>query len=128
MLSQLIHLLTAETGLLASHAAAYAQLAAAESALAAAAFRRRLLLQALALLLFMVGLAVALVALLLLAALPRAGMPAPWALLVLPLLPCVAAGALCFALRSRPALRPFAELRRQLALDEALLRQSEVLR
>ncbi len=126
MLSHLIHILTTETGRLAEHAAAYAQLAAVESAQAAAAFRRRVLLQAVSLLLLMVGLASALVALLLLAAIPVAGMPAPWALLVLPLLPCAAALAVRCCLRGAARPGAFPELRRQLELDAELLRQMEL--
>ncbi len=125
MLSHLIHLLTAETGLVAEHAAAYAELAAVESAQAATAFRRRVLLQAVSLLLFMVALACGLMALLLLAVIPLTAMPAPWALIVVPLLPCVAAVWVRLGLQRQRAIAPFAVLRRQIELDVGMLRQPE---
>ncbi len=125
MLSHLIHLLTAETGLVAEHAAAYAELAAVESAQAATAFRRRVLLQAVSLLLFMLALACGLMALLLLAVIPLTAMPAPWALIVVPLLPCVAAVCVRLGLQRQRAIAPFAVLRRQIELDVGMLRQPE---
>jgi len=125
MLSRLIHLLTSETGLLAEHAAAYAQLAAAESAEAAAVIRRRLFLRATALLAASLGLSSAVMALLLAAVIPVANMPAPWALIVVPLVLCGVAGGFWRYAMGLEMPTPFAELRRQFAQDAELLRQME---
>lgn len=124
MIARIIHLLTSDTALVAEHAAAYAELAVAETAEAASVFRKRLYLRAVALILAALGVSSVVTAALIAAAIPFAAMPAPWLLLALPLLLCVAAIAFWFHARRLAMPTPFVELRRQLAEDASLLRQT----
>lgn len=121
MLPPLLGLITSQPALLAEHAQAYAELAAIEGGRLAAAWRRQAQLHALALCALGVAIGLAGVALLLVAALPLAAMPAPWALWAVPLAP-LALAVVCLALaRSAPSPDAFGSLRRQLQADLRLL-------
>lgn len=124
MLSRLLQLLMHDTALAVEHAAAYAELAVAESRAAAYVLRRRVLLKVLAASLAFLGLVATVVALLLVAALPLAQMPIPWLLGVLPLVPFALAAAVMVYSRGLQARDPFGELRRQVALDIELFNDS----
>jgi hypothetical protein len=121
MFHPLIRLLANKPQLVAQHLGGYVQLASAQAEDAAVSLRARLLWSAGA----VTGLAscalLAGVALLVVAAVPLAQMPAPWLLLVAPGVPGLA-GALCWwQARSRPVAWSLAPLREQLAADAALL-------
>ena len=61
--------------------------------------------------------------LLLCAAVPSSGYPAPWAMFVVPLAPFVIAAGCIFFARSRPAEKPFDTIKKQLNADMAMLRE-----
>ena len=125
MLQDLLHLLSTQPQLLAGHAQAYGELAAAEVAALAARWRRRLLLQLVALCLAGVTLALAGTALLLWAVTPPGQIHQPWLLWAVPLLPAVVAAVLLWAAREGEGARagaPFDGLREQLQADWAMLR------
>lgn len=125
MLHPLFHLLATQPQLLGDHAQAYGELIGTELAAQAAAMKHRALLGALALCLLGVATVLAGVALMLWVtqppALPQATL---WVLGLVPGIPAVLA-AVCGLLARAPsnATDPaFAELRRQLQADMALLR------
>ena len=123
MIHPLFRLIATRPQLLGEHLEAYADLVGEEMGLAAAQLKRRMLWQSVAAGLALLTVVLAGVALLLWAAIPVAAMPAPWALIVVPGVPGIAA-VLCFA-ASRGAQRPaFANVRRQLAADAAMLREA----
>jgi hypothetical protein len=124
MFHPLIRMLATRPEMLTEHLGAYAQLAAAEAAYAVDQLRAKVVVAALAGVLALLGSALAGVALLLWAALPVAGMPAPWLLLVVPGVPLVAALAAALWLRSRPPSPSFALLREQMARDQALMQEA----
>jgi protein-S-isoprenylcysteine O-methyltransferase Ste14 len=120
----LLNLIATRPQLLADHAQAYAELMADELPRAASAWKRQALLNALALLGLLAALVLAGVALMLWAALPALSMPAPWLLVVVPLLPLAAAGACLIAAQARARRRGRSELQQQLSADLAMLRQA----
>jgi uncharacterized membrane protein YqjE len=124
MVHPMLKMLATRPELMAEHLGAYAELAAAEATEAAALWRGRLLWAvgtgAFVLLALMFGG----ISLLLLGALPRESMPAPWLLALVPLLALALAAACWLTLRSRPAAAPFAQLRQQVEVDAALLREA----
>lgn len=125
MIHPLFRLLLSRPQMLAEHVGAYAELASAEAAEAAVVLRTRSLLAVAAVACGLLGLGLAGVALLLLAALPSAQMPLPWLLALVPLTP-LALGLGCWqAARRQPPAPAFSLLRRQVALDAALLRESD---
>lgn len=118
----LLHLITTRPELLADHAQAYAELAAADIDQASAAWKRQVRLAAVALCSLCVAAVLAGVALMLWAVVPAAQIHAPWALWLVPLLPVVLAAG-CFALaRAAGGARPFLNLKQQLHADLAMLR------
>lgn len=122
-LHPLFRTLATQPELLAEHAGAYFDLASAEAAQAAAQLRLRAALLVVAGVCAGLGLGLAGVALLLMAALPLAAMPAPWALLAVPALPLVLAVGLWWLQRRKRLDLSFALLREQVSLDRELLRQ-----
>lgn len=124
MVHPLLKMLAMRPELMAEHLGAYAQLAAAEASEATAQLRHRALLTTATALLTLLGLGLAGAALLLLGALPLDGMPAPWLLLLVPLVPLGAAAACWMALKNQPAGTPFMQLRQQLSLDAALMHEA----
>jgi hypothetical protein len=124
MLHPLLHLITSQPQLLSDHAQAYADLVAEELARAATAWRRRAVLNAIALCCMGVTAVLAGVAFMLWAVIPAANIEAPWALLVAPVLPALMA-AWCM-LVARPAGNDaaFDKLRQQLNADMLMLREA----
>lgn len=123
MIHPLFRLIATQPQLLADHLEAYADLVGEEVGQAAAQMKRRLLWQSVGAGLALLAVVLGGVALLLWAAIPTDAMPAPWALWVVPGVPALAA-ALCL-MSSRVAAQPaFANVRRQLAADAALLREA----
>lgn len=125
MIHPLFRLLLSRPQMLAEHVGAYAELASAEAAEAAAVLRTRTLMALAAVASFLLGLGLAGVALLLLAALPLAQMPMPWLLALVPLTGLALGLGFWRAARQQPPAPAFALLRRQVALDAALLRESD---
>ena len=127
MLHPLFHLIATQPQLLGDHAQAYGELISAELATQAAALKRRTLFYALALCFLGVAIVLAGVALMLWATLVPVPAPAPttvWVLALVPAVPAALALACYLLARTRvdaddPA---FAELRRQVQADMALLR------
>lgn len=124
MLHPLIHLLATRPQLLGDHAQAYGELISAEVATQAQTLKRRTIWFALTICLVGVAMVLAGVAALLWAALLPALQPVPWTLTLVPLVPAVMA-VVCglMAQRARGVDDGvFAELRRQVLADMALLR------
>jgi hypothetical protein len=124
MVHPMLKMLATRPELMAEHFGAYAELAAAEASEAAALWRGRLLWAVATGGFVLLALMFGGTALLLLGALPREAMPAPWLLALVPLLALVLAAACFITLRSRPAAAPFAQLRQQVEVDAALLAEA----
>jgi len=123
MLTPLFRLMATRPQLLAEHAEAYGELALLELRAALAQWQRRALFKALGWCGLVVALLLAGVAGLLASALPVAGMAAPWALLVIPLLPALAGIAVLLAAGPASQTGSFHQLRQQLQADRRLLRE-----
>lgn len=124
MLHPIFHLVATQPQLLGQHAQAYGELVSSELSTQATVWTRRAVFSALALCLFSVCVVLAGVALMLWATLvpePRSA----WVLLAVPSVPGVAAIACYLLARKRSATdeQAFAELRRQMQADLALLRE-----
>jgi uncharacterized membrane protein YqjE len=121
---RLLRLLVTQPQLLADHAEAYAELAAAELGEASAQWQRRTLLLGIGLCGLGIGVTLAGVALMLWATVPAAQVHAPWVLVAAPLLPA-ALGLGCLG-AARSAGRPaaFAGVRRQWQADLAVLQET----
>ncbi|MEO7246073.1 MAG: hypothetical protein ABIX12_13125 [Rubrivivax sp.] len=122
LIHPLVKTLVARPELLAEHAGAYAELASAEIGQTARRLRTRTLLIAAMALCIALGALFAGGALLLLAAVPIADMPAPWALAAVPGGIWLAAGVLWWAQSRDESKGSFEALRAQFALDRELLR------
>jgi hypothetical protein len=121
----LVRLVANEPRLLAEHAQGYAELLAAEFGQVSAIWKRRALLNAIALCCLGVAAILAGVALMLWAVSPAAAIRAPWALLVAPLIPCAVALG-CLALdRVAGGTAAFASVRQQVQADLVMLRQAD---
>ena len=124
MLHPLIRLIATQPELLGSHVHAYGELIGSELAAQAQSMKRRAVLGALALCLIGVAAVLAGVSTLLWATVIAPSASVPWAVILVPLAPAVL-GLICFLMaRSDSAAHEaaFAELRRQLQADVALLR------
>lgn len=121
MIHPLLRLVATHPQLLADHAEAYVGLVGDELGQTAAAWKRRALLGSVAL--FMVSIAVifAGVAVMLWAVTPAASLQAPWVLFAVPGGAAVVAIICVVASRSQPEAA-FAELKRQMAADLAMIR------
>lgn len=119
----LLHLVASQPQWLAEHAEAYADLVAEEIGTASQTWRRRALLGVAALCCGVVAVVLAGVALMLWAIVPAAEIHAPWALVLAPLLPAMAAAACLLAGGSGRRGTAFATLREQLKADCLLLRE-----
>ena len=118
----LLALMALRPQLLLDHAQAYGALFQEELAQASVIWRRQALLQAAALGLVSVGVALAGVALLLWAVTPAGQIHAFWLLIVTPLV-ALSLGLVCARLSRRPGqTQAFMNLARQLSADLALLR------
>ncbi|OHC79482.1 MAG: hypothetical protein A3H24_05820 [Rhodoferax sp. RIFCSPLOWO2_12_FULL_60_11] len=123
MIHPLFLLIATRPQLLADHAEAYAELVATELGQVSAAWRRRALLYAVALACLAAAAVLAGVALMIWAAIPVATMQAPWALVVVPLLPMAAAVGCLLAVRSRGDASGFDNIQQQMKADLAMLRE-----
>jgi hypothetical protein len=119
----LLQLVATRPQLLAEHAEAYAELAAAEAGAALAAWRRQTLLTAMALACLGVAAVLAGVALMLWAVALPTDIQAPWALVAAPMLPGFAAVACLAAARSGRGNGSFGALREQVMADLMMLRE-----
>ena len=119
----LLRLIASRPQLLADHAQAYAELVAEEIPRVSAAWKRSALFTAAAAFGTTLALGLAGVALMLWAVLPEASMRAPWALLVVPLVPLAAALACLLAAQRGGERAAFDELRLQVQADIGMLRE-----
>lgn len=119
----LLHLIATRPQLLADHAQAYAELLATEIGNVSAAWKRRAILNAVALCCLGVAAVLAGVALMLWAVTPATQLEAPWALIAVPLLPIAVAVGCLLAARAKGDGTPFAGVRRQIEADRAMLRE-----
>lgn len=119
----LVHLITTRPQLLAEHAEAYAALASQEFPRIGAAWKRRALLDALALCGATLSAGLAGVAMMLWASLPTIPQQASWALVGMPLLPLAAAAWCAVAARGGNGREALASLREQVQADLRLLRE-----
>jgi hypothetical protein len=124
MLQPLIRLMASRPELLAEHAQAYAELATSEWRSAAEAALRRLLLAFVAVVSLLVGILLAGVAGLLVAVWPVGQMNLPILLVAIPALPLAMAAIAGVALGRVPREPAFADIRRQLQADLAMLRSA----
>ena len=122
MIHPLFRLVAMQPHLLAEHAEAYAELVAEELSKTGAVWKRRVVLGALALILLAVAVVLGGVALMLWAVTPTAKILAPWALLVAPALPALAALCCMFA-APRNSGDVFGDLKQQAEADLAMLRE-----
>ncbi len=124
MLHPLLQLIATQPQLLAEHAEAYAEMVAAQIGTVSAVWKRRAMLNAVALCCLSVAAGLAGVALMLWAVIPPADIQAPWALLAGPLLPAAAAAACLVAARAGDTVGSFDALRQQLRADILMLREA----
>ena len=110
--------------LLAEHVAAYGQLIAAQAQTAANQWRRRALLGGVVALSAALGIGLAGVAALFVAAVPLSAMPMPWLLLAVPLVPLTVAAVCVLQMQRLEEPSALAPLREQFAADAALLREA----
>ena len=125
MLHPIFHLVATQPQLLGQHAQAYGELLGTELSTQAAFWGRRAILSALAVCFLSVSLVLAGVALMLWTTLVPEPRAALWVLLTVPAAPAATA-LLCYGLarhRSAADAQAFAELRRQMQADMALLRE-----
>ncbi len=122
MIHPLLRLIATKPHLLTDHAEAYAGLVGEEWGKTVAAWKQRALMAGMALGLAVVAAILAGVALMLWAVIPRADIQAPWALLAGPGIPAFAA-VFCIVASRRRDSEGFADLRRQVAADLAMLRE-----
>ena len=120
----LLALAASQPQLLAEHAGGYAELLALEAGEFSQAWKRRLLLHALALGSALMGLTLAGVAALLWAVTPPAQIQAPWMLWAVPLLPLFGALGCLLVAQSGARGQSFDRLRQQLAADLQMLREA----
>lgn len=121
MIHPLIARLASQPGLLAEHACAYAALAGAEAGMLGQRWLRRGVLLGVSVATGALALGLAGMAALLTAALPVQAMPAPWALVVVPVLPGVVSALCAWLARGSPADPVFPLLRQQIEQDTRLL-------
>jgi hypothetical protein len=124
MFYTLLRLFVNQPDLLAEHAAAYAELVSTEIGTVSAVWKRRLILNAVALACFAVAVVLAGVALMLWAVVPVEHIRAPWALIVVPLLPLAGASWCLFQAQSRGEGSAFDNVRLQLKADLVMLRKA----
>lgn len=123
MTHPMIRLLARHPQWLVEHAQAYAELAALECRSATQVWSKRALLWGVAAITFLLAAALAGVALMLAATLPRDQMHAPWALVLVPAVPAVATAVCLVLLRMGSAQAAFHHLRLQVKADADMLRE-----
>lgn len=120
----LLRLIATQPHLLADHAEAYAELLEAEVGQLSSAWKRRAVLNAVALCSLGVSAVLAGVALMLWAVIPAASIQAPWALVAAPLLPFGVAALCLLAARPQVGAGGFDKLRQQVKADMLMLREA----
>ncbi|MDP9043941.1 MAG: hypothetical protein M3O01_03960 [Pseudomonadota bacterium] len=125
MIHPLLRLVVTQPNLLADHAEAYAGLVGEELARTTRSLTLRLVLGVVALVLVGVTAVLAGVALMLWAVLPASSIQAPWALVVGPGVPLVAA-VVCALVAKQKSPDAFATLKQQVAADLVMLREVSV--
>jgi len=123
MIHPLLRLAATEPQLLGDHVEAYAVLLGEEAKEVSNSWIKRIVLYAVAGILGLVGLILVGVALLFWAAVPIDQYNAGWALVVIPLVPLVAAAVCAFSARSAPVVSAFEKVKQQLNADMAMLRE-----
>ena len=124
MMHPLLHLIATQPQLLADHAEAYADLVAEEIGDFSSTWKRRALLNAVALCSIGVAAVLAGVALMLWAVIPEAPIRAVWALIAAPLLPVAVALWCRIAARTQSGGTAFDRIRQQVTADRAMLREA----
>ncbi len=119
----ILHVIATHPQWLADHAEAYAELVAADVGHVSSAWKRRVLLNAVALCCVGVAAVLAGVALMLWAVVPAAHIETAWALLAAPLLPIVVALWCLVSARTHGAHDAFDNVRRQVKADMVMLRE-----
>ena len=122
MIHPLFRLIASEPQMLADHVEAYSDLVSEEVANAAATWKRQALAATLVVVLAIVAAVLAGVAVMLWAVTPPEAIHAPWALIVAPLVPALAAAGCWLGAKSADKGQGFAAIRAQLAADAAMLR------
>lgn len=123
MIHPLLRLAATEPHLLGDHVEAYAALVGEEVTKVSTSWATRFALYLAALLMVAISLVLVGVALLLCATLPASSYPAPWLMVVVPLVPFVIAAVCALVARSRPSEKAFDAVRKQLNADMAMLRE-----
>jgi peptidoglycan/LPS O-acetylase OafA/YrhL len=123
MIHPLLRLAATEPHLLGDHVEAYAALVGEEVHKVSTSWAMRIGLYVGPLLLALLGLGLVGVALLLGAALPSSDYPAPWAMVIVPLVPLAGAVACFMVARSKPIENAFDTVKKQLNADMAMLRE-----
>lgn len=118
----LLRLIATKPELLADHFEAYAELVGEEAGKAVSAWKRRLVLNVVALCLVAVCAVLGGVAIMLWAMIPAPNLRAPWILIAVPAVPAAVA-LLCLFVGRSEGPRVFADVKRQLAADLAVLRE-----
>lgn len=124
LIHPLLKKLATEPSMFVEHASAYASLATLEAVEAGLAWRRRAVAWLVCGLLAMLALAFSGLAVMLVAALPWQGMPAPWVLVGLPVALWALSGVLWWIGSRPPQAQAFMHLRQQWAADTQLVRDA----
>ena len=122
MIHPLFRLIASEPQMLADHVEAYTDLVGEELAHATARWKRQVISSVILFLCALLAVLLIGVSLMLWAVTPTSQMPAPWALIVVPLVPTIAAVAAWFGTRNTDKGEGFAAIKAQLAADAAMLR------
>ena len=123
MIHLLLKRLATEPGLFTDHASAYAALIALEAGEAGLAWRRKAIATIGCAALGLLALSTTCLALMLSAAIPWQGMPAPWVLLAIPGTLWIASIAVGWAAFRRGHTQTFAHVRQQWAIDAQHVRE-----
>jgi len=123
MIHPLLHLIATKPQLLGDHVEAYAELVGAEVSKTSKLWISRVVLWAAAAFLATIFLVFTGVAIMLWGVVPADSMNVPWLLLVVPVVPLVAAIACAMLARSHPDQTAFQTVKEQLSADMAMLRE-----
>lgn len=122
----LFRLIATQPQLLAHHVGAYAELLADEIGHVSTVWKRRAMLNVVALCCLGLTAVLAGVALMLWAVIPATQLQAGWALIAVPLLPSAVAVSCLWAARTQPAGSAFEKIHQQVKADLAMLRDVSV--
>jgi hypothetical protein len=120
----LLMLLATQPHLLGNHADAYAELLSAELASTSSELMQRSWLRVSAICCWIVSAVLTGVSLMLLAVIPQSSMPAPWALIVVPLVPMAVALYCQIRLKSAKRTPFFGKVRQQIKSDMAMVSEA----